>query len=322
MTTAQNTARSNAPGLEWVPCNLCGEHDARPLWSGNDVRYKLDDSEWNVVQCRRCELVYLNPRPTAESMWRHYPARFYENRDVSRMAERYRLQSAVIDRFPRGRLLDIGCANGDWIETLRAEGWDVDGIEGSPHAGNPHGLRIRRGSFPDSADWPDGSFDVATAWAVFEHLHDPTKAFREAARLLRPNGRLVILVTNARSFSSRYGYTEDIPRHLYFFSERSLAGYAAKSGLRLDDVNHDTRFFGGGARGVLQVQLFRQLGWSPSAFFDWARRPRAERIAAHPAASALLLATGMVERLMLPDWLVCRLRLSGIIIASFTKVAS
>ncbi len=126
--------------------------------------------------------------------------------------------------------------------------------------GNPHGLPIHRAAFPEECDLPPGTYDVITAWAVFEHLRDPGEAFRVCQRLLRPSGRLVLQIPNPRSIYSRWAMQEDVPRHLYFFTPKTLRAYGARVGLRLTRVHHTTHLFGGSGRGILRLALVRATG--------------------------------------------------------------
>jgi SAM-dependent methyltransferase len=308
-----------AVDTEYTVCNLCGADDARELYRAADYRFQVDRTEWPVVQCRRCSLAYLNPRPAPAAIGRYYPRGFFEGRELEHAVTRYKHQADYLSDISPGRLLDIGCANGDWMYLMTCLGWRVSGIERSPNSSNPHGLDIRRGDFPDSCDYQDNYFDVVTAWAVFEHLHDPMAAFTRVGGLLRSGGYFILLVTNIKSIFSRYSYQEDIPRHLYFFSERTLARYADSAGLYLHQVDHSTKLYGGAGRGALRLRVFSRLGWSRREYFRFIRLPRPERMRRCPAMAALGMLLGGIEHLVLSDWLVCRLRLNGHIVAVMRK---
>jgi SAM-dependent methyltransferase len=307
-----------AVGGETVRCNLCGADDAKELYRRSDYRFEVDGVEWPLVQCRQCSLAYLNPRPAPSAIWRYYPKRFYEHRDAAALAERYRKQSAYLADVPPGALLDIGCANGDWIRLMQDQGWRVAGLEPSGDSANPHHLDISHSTL-ENATFADNSFDAITAWAVFEHLHDPMRGFQHAQRWLKPGGRLIIVVTNIRSLASRFAYQEDIPRHLVVFSERTLRRYADTCGLELVKVEHDTKLFGGSGRGVLRVRLFQLFGLAPLQYFRAMRLPLGERFRAYPLLALAIAPFALLERVLLPDWLICGLRLNGTIVAIMRK---
>jgi SAM-dependent methyltransferase len=300
---------------EYVRCNLCGCDDTGFLFRLSDHRLQVDDVEWTAVRCRSCGLGYLNPRPDPAEIARYYPPAYFAHR--GRQTRRYEREARYVGG-PVGRLLDVGTASGDFPALMRDRGWEVAGIEPSAEAENPHGLTIYREGFPGSGV-PEHHWDVVTAWAVFEHLRDPLAAFEQCARLLRSGGRLIVQVPNLRSIHSRYALQEDVPRHLYFFSEKTLRAYGARAGLCLERVHHTTDLFGGSGRGVLRLWLVRAMGRSTDEFFEIWRTPRRARFRRWPLLATVWTAVAAIERVVLADWIVRRARLSGQIVAEFSK---
>lgn len=301
---------------ETVRCNLCGGRDTDALFTLRDYRLRVDDVEWTAVRCLTCGLGYLNPRPTIEEVERYYPGSYFEDR-----GDHLRRYRRLADFVPGhgGRLLDVGTARGDFLVVMKERGWRVAGIEPAAEAGNPHAMEIHRDHFPEECDLPEDAYDVVTAWAVFEHLHDPKRAFEVCQRLLRPGGHLLLQVPNLRSISARWGMQEDIPRHLHFFCERTLRAYGEGTGLVLDRVVHTTDLFGGSGRGALRLALVRVTGRSVSDFFEIYRTSRRERFSRWPVLSIAWSAASLVERVLLNDWLVRKARVSGQVVAEFHK---
>jgi len=58
--------------MECVNCNLCGLDDTRILFNKRD-KFDLTEKEFSVVECQRCGLLYVNPRPSQEEMGKFYP---------------------------------------------------------------------------------------------------------------------------------------------------------------------------------------------------------------------------------------------------------
>jgi SAM-dependent methyltransferase len=288
----------------------------RLLYRLKDYRFRIDDREWNVVVCRSCGLGYLNPRPTRLESQRYYPPGYYSMRE--KRLDLYRRQANYVPKGA-GRLLEIGAAQGEFLARMRDRGWEVVGIEPSEHPDNPHNLPIHRASFPEECHLDPSSFAAITAWAVFEHLHDPGGAFEACRRLPRPGGRLIIQVPNLRSIQSRWARQEDVPRHLYFFSERTLRAYGERAGLVLDKIVHTTDLFGGSGRGILRLALVRSLGRSIDDYFEMYSVGRRERFRRWPATAVFCTGVGLLERLILSDRLVRAARISGQIIAYFHK---
>jgi SAM-dependent methyltransferase len=97
------------------------------------------------------------------------------------------------------RVLDCGCGAGEYVRALLALGADAHGVEfdaAKIAAGRAHApelaARIAVGDL-EALAFPDASFDVALLNEVLEHVPDDAAALREVRRVLRPDGRLVIL---------------------------------------------------------------------------------------------------------------------------------
>jgi SAM-dependent methyltransferase len=104
---------------------------------------------------------------------------------------------------PGSRVLDVGCGVGDDALAIAAlvapEGW-VTGVDASAPmiaearrraAGNPLPVDFQVGRADDLVA-PDASFDACRFERVLQHLDDPGAALCEAARVLRPGGRVAV----------------------------------------------------------------------------------------------------------------------------------
>ena len=258
--------------METVACNCCGSNDWRPVYSMPDALFPTAE-RFHIVECRSCGLGFVNPRPTPAEMQRYYPADYYSGflqheayhqRRYAREAEYLR---GVEGRGGPPRLLDVGCAHGGFPRFMKARGWDVEGVEVSSTAEPIADFPVYRQDFA-TAPVPDDTFDAVTAWAVMEHLHDPDAYFRKAARVLRSGGRFAFLVTNFESLASRHLFAEDVPRHLYFFTEGSVRRYLSRAGLTLLGADYSDAIFQLPATNWLRFTLRRAVGLP----FDWESR--------------------------------------------------
>jgi SAM-dependent methyltransferase len=146
----------------------------------------------------------------------------------------------IEERVKPGRILDVGCGFGFFLQNMAERGWRGDGIEISPTGRNycrNHfpGLRIESSPLPDPS-LPDSSYDAVTLFYVIEHLTDPLNVFREAYRLLRPGGVLLLrwphstpIVRLLGSFS-RFLDLYHTPYHLFDFSKPFIENQLATIG--------------------------------------------------------------------------------------------
>lgn len=297
--------------LEHVNCDLCGN-------PGYRVRYRKPDNwlrgslfEFPVVECDNCGLVYVNPRPTPAAMASFYSSDYHENRDGPEFRKRYAAQKARLPNLTGLRVLDIGCARGDFLSYLldSSLAFEAHGLDAFSPAVDDSRICFRRGIF-NHTDYPDEYFDLVMGWAVFEHVHTPTDYFMEASRLLRPGGQLVIQVTNANSCYGRYAYTEDVPRHTYHYTERTLAAFGTKAGLSLQRVEFDDEIFDGRGRGTFRRQLGRLAG------VTWEREMRNE---VNLLQKVVMKCGGALDGLVFSAHWEAQLRRSGNMVGYYEK---
>ena len=111
--------------FEHVVCDLCGCDKYKVRYRKHDNWLWLNQFEFPVVECINCGLVFINPRPTEESMSLYYPKTYHENRDTEEHIGRYRIQSEFLPVLTDEKILDIGCARGDWLVFLKEQYPDI-----------------------------------------------------------------------------------------------------------------------------------------------------------------------------------------------------
>lgn len=257
--------------METVSCNLCGSEDYATVYEMPDTLFQKD--EWfTVVACRRCGLGFVNPRPVAAEIQRYYPPQYYSGfeRDQVYHLRRYARQAGFLESGVRSggkRLLDVGCANGDFPRFMRNQGWQVEGVEVSSTTQRITDFPVYTQQFP-IIPVADPCYDAVTAWAVLEHVHNPDDYFTKAAQVLRPGGAFIFLVTNFASLSSSRLFREDVPRHLYFFTEPTVRRYLSKHGFQFVAANFSDKIFAMQAYNWLHYGLKFRLRNRPFRYED------------------------------------------------------
>jgi 2-polyprenyl-3-methyl-5-hydroxy-6-metoxy-1,4-benzoquinol methylase len=241
----------------YIPCNLCASTESR-------VRYPstIDDEDppsgaeafrctssgygkhHTIVQCSQCGLVYTNPRPDAPDLLESYESvqdpLYLQEREGRVLTFSHHL--VPLERMAQSlagrRLLDVGCYTGVFLEIAAANGWDAWGIDPSHWAierARSRGLHVVEGTLA-SASFSGEAFDVVTMWDVIEHVADPLGELRQAWRVLRPGGLLVVHTMDidslfAHLMGPRWPWLMEM--HIYYFSRRTLQAMLEKAGFRL-----------------------------------------------------------------------------------------
>jgi len=247
--------------LEHVKCDLCGSEQYIERYRKPDTWLFLNQFQFPVVECTNCGLVYVNPRPSADDAGRYYPPGYHDGRNDEKHIERYALQYKYIEPYRFKTVLDIGCARGDWLEYLnkKSPGIELHGVDAFSDSVH-HDAVCYQKAFLYDADLDSNYFDLVTAWAVLEHIHTPSAYFEVVSRVLKKDGKFIFLVTNSESFYGKYAYTEDIPRHLYHFSEKSLIQYAQKYTFNIVEIFYDDRFWDGRGLGTFYYWIGKLFG--------------------------------------------------------------
>ncbi len=212
-------------------CNVCG--DSR-------LAFLVSRKGYDVYSCAGCGLAFTHPQP-AEIADQYDSAYFdlYRRRRAFRLKRaEARLKCIELMRQP-GRLLDIGCSLGYFVEGANSRGWKASGIEISPHAAaeaGKMGLEVSTGVL-EEAGYADGSFDCVTMWDVLEHVPDPTAHMLEVRRVLAPGGLVVIgtpdLGHSAFKIKGENWRHLKPWEHVFYFKKSSIRRLLDKTGFEL-----------------------------------------------------------------------------------------
>lgn len=148
------------------------------------------------------------------------------------------------DRFPsyvrNGRVLDIGCGNGLFLSHLKANGWQVSGIEINDAAAvvarEQLGVEVFVGELKDAPFEPE-TFDFINVSHVLEHVHNPHEFLLRAKDLLKNDGTMYLEVPNVESLSQKlsrkFWFPWETPRHLFLYAPSTLKRQIENAGFHL-----------------------------------------------------------------------------------------
>lgn len=201
---------------------------------------------YTITRCLSCRLVFVREQVTIPELIQYYSQSdgedfvYADPENVENLNYYFRKLKELIERrIPRGRILDVGCSAGYFLDVM--SGWERYGIEipstWAEMARKTYGDHIHVGTLEDS-HYEDGFFDVITLQDTFDHLVDPLDSLDRCRRILKPGGRIVIKVHNIECLyarlSGRAFYAIIPPSHLFYFSRKTLALALDKSGFAME----------------------------------------------------------------------------------------
>jgi 2-polyprenyl-3-methyl-5-hydroxy-6-metoxy-1,4-benzoquinol methylase len=228
-----------------IPCDLCGAGNPLPVLESS----RLDGP---LVRCRDCGLYYVGKRRSNLAFGSDAAAATAEriqdaNRDLKNLSldEEHRLARLnaktrldLIRRYrPSGRLLEVGCARGDFLRAAR-EHFAVTGVEPNEELAREAvtAAPVFQGLVENC---PDSGFDVAVSFHVIEHTDSPRRFLEAMVARLRPGGLAVIETPNIHSLPFRVlksRWRQFIPEHYFFFDENTMQRLLAQAGLRVERI--------------------------------------------------------------------------------------
>jgi len=272
----QNPDNESSPQLETVACDLCGGTQYSHLFMAKDYIYGIDGEwpVAQCTTCDAVLLNPRIPVEAIVTLYPKDYYTHSELRDVHKNTWRRSVKDTVIQRcfgytnlstkpplfqcivgwlmlpftsrwsvsvkyphsVPAGRLLEVGCGNGQMLEEYRRLGWETHGVEIVPDSAQiawraDHQIVV--GQLSDAA-YENEYFDAVVLWDTLEHIHNPGQTVRRIHQITKPGGHVYISVPNyaswyARKFGDKW-YMFTAPLHYYHYTQATLTRLLQQSG--------------------------------------------------------------------------------------------
>lgn len=200
------TGEFHASSAEHRACPACAATDATEMFRKSGGRY---------VSCNKCSMVYLNPALKQEALERYYSglntgqgqivaseSAFYRELYTQGLAD-------VETMVPKGRILDIGCSTGFFLDIAKERGWETYGVELGVEEARACAAKGHKTSTTslEKASW-DTKFDAVTMWDVLEHIPDGKSCLEIISRILKPGGVIFFQIPNSGSLATKVLHAE------------------------------------------------------------------------------------------------------------------
>lgn len=238
-------------------CLLCGKRGVESAHATKSLDLSKAHPKRHIFFCKDCDFYWLWPQLTTEEKVNLYGNSYFEDtiRNYSYEAQTAECELCFLETameiakiIPKGgTILDVGCADGRFLEICEKQGLRATGVEFSESAAlaaKSRGLEVFVGDI-NHEGIAQRQFDAIHLSHVLEHLDTPIMVVEKLHALLKEGGLLYIEVPRQfdswleRLNAARGRFHEFGPfslHHSCFFSPRSLSKLLANQGFRVESL--------------------------------------------------------------------------------------
>lgn len=217
-----------------IKCCICGS---------NQSKIKFESSSFVLEECIECQMLRKNYKAELnKEAVQKIQDKVYS--DLGRLKIPM-MKKMSKDRFDllyqqkkNGRLLEIGCATGEFLDIASEQGFESTGLEASKlysDYAKSRGLRIVNGYLEDLKR--EETFDVISMFHLFEHIEEPNDFLANLSIHLDKDGVIMFVVPNQGSFTNKiFGYHHPVYQqtdHLFFYNQKTLSSILEKNGFKI-----------------------------------------------------------------------------------------
>lgn len=255
------SSRGQVRMRSWSHCPVCGSGAHKNLWIHRPGR----SISGRVVVCTGCKTLFKIPDDLTNGVAKYYTEGRYtsayaihdgENHAVA-MAELREVLKHMLATFGprRGKLLDLGCGIGRFMEMAQSAGFEVAGIEIDADAAMTAKARTGAAVWVQDLDidpLPIENCEAITMLDLIEHVQDPVALLSRAHDRLSNGGKIVVFTPNHNSLIVKVGRALESATsgrvrhpvdnifdcvHVTFFTVDSLALALKKAGFAVEATN-------------------------------------------------------------------------------------
>lgn len=230
-----------------VKCLICdnGQAKQRYIKSGKKLFF-----------CNNCNFMFVHPTPSVETQQKYYDTSYdegtykvYNDQEKLRKKLNEKRFKEIEQYISTGKLLDVGCATGYFLDVAKNHGIETFGVELSEKAIQQAMLRhknIFHGTL-EEANFEDSTFDFVTLFDLIEHITDPNSTIKEISRIIRQEGGIAISTPDITSWHARilgksWGFIIPL-EHLFYFSPHSMKLLLKKHGFDVVTIRKNYKIF-------------------------------------------------------------------------------
>lgn len=216
-------------------CPVCGSKKSHVIFFKDGGDY---------VKCEKCTMIYPNPVFKESSLKEFYQivdsgqAKITESESDFYTEIYSKGLSATTKYVKGGKLLDVGCGSGFFLDIAKKKKWATTGVELSPTdvtIARSHGHEIYTDLIEDITF--KEKFDVITLWDVFEHIVEGHPYLKRLSKLLTKDGVIFMQIPNSGSLAARIMREKcnmfHTLGHVSLYNPQTIELMAQKSGFKI-----------------------------------------------------------------------------------------
>lgn len=232
-------------------CTIC---------QSNQAKFKFDFTDkLKIFSCSFCGVEFLNPQLSDEEITELYSETYYKAWGIEGAKENESSRQMKIDTFllrlqliqkyiTAGKILDVGCATGYFLEAAKTLNYQTYGVELSEYSSSIAKTKFGKENIfngkLEACTFEKGMFDAITMFDLIEHVRSPEQTLKDASALLSDQGIILITTPHNKSFSNKImgkKWTHYKKEHFFYFDLKSLNFIAQKANLKVVYSEHSKK---------------------------------------------------------------------------------
>jgi 2-polyprenyl-3-methyl-5-hydroxy-6-metoxy-1,4-benzoquinol methylase len=240
--------------ITYTQCPVCAGTQIQNSFSAKD--YTVSNEVFTIAKCNDCTHLFTQNVASQNDIGKYYQSENYISHSDTQAGIINKLYHTVRKRTlagkknlvqketgkQQGKILDIGCGTGAFLNTMKEANWNTTGLEPDDTARKKalELYKIQARPSHEIFDLPNDSYDAISMWHVLEHVHQLQEYIAQLKNMLTANGKIFIAVPNYTSYDAQhygtYWAAYDVPRHLYHFSPASMKTLVEQHGLKIKKI--------------------------------------------------------------------------------------
>lgn len=220
---------------------------------GGVFKYDLTKLGYKILKCNKCDLKSLAFEGDYDDFLKSYYSEgyFYGGKNYCGYSDYGAERDNIINNFlgyyqtikdynPSGKLLDVGCAAGYFVELMLDRGYEAEGIDTSEAVLNNAKKEIKERLFNmplHKFTAKENTYNLVTMFDLIEHLHDPLADLKNVNSLLSDKGYLYVVTGDIGSVyakvTGKYNHFYAVPQHLFFYNRKTISKLLEQAGFEV-----------------------------------------------------------------------------------------